>query len=336
MMLPTQYDKCIWCIRPLNTAVTDAADSPTKEHIFPRNIFGFIITKNCCKECNSRLGNAVDLKLLADERIILAARQAGIKEVELLSQYSGVGLDALNRQTKYTVKNGEHRFEPKFHPQGFSIGMIDGKVFPSDLQNAKGKMRRLVQMDKTLHLTSDEITKCIDDLFSQFLEKSGKGKIYCQKIKQGLNAFDGPKNVNLDGVYKPYETEWAIAKILYETAIMLFPPELFAKTLSALNSLKVFVEQQKAGVSIFSHESHMKVAQRWHEVNVSIAGNSIRFTAVLFGKEVWKLVFNVFQNELPAALEDFDLTVRNDFSNVGTNVARLSLNGKEWTPSSEL
>ena len=103
MMLPIRYGKCIWCIRPLNTSVADADDSATKEHIFPENIFGFVITKNCCKDCNSRLGNAVDLKLLADERIILAAREAGIKETELLSQYSGVGLDSLNRQARYTV-----------------------------------------------------------------------------------------------------------------------------------------------------------------------------------------------------------------------------------------
>jgi len=38
-------------------------------------------------------------------------------------------------------------------------------------------------------------------LGSIFWKSLEKEKIYCQKIKQGLNAFDGPKNVNLDGVY---------------------------------------------------------------------------------------------------------------------------------------
>jgi hypothetical protein len=164
----------------------DADDSPTKEDIFPKNIFGFVITKNCCKRCNSRLGNAVDLKLPADERIILAAREAGIKEAELLPQYSGVGLDSLNRQARYTVKDGKHRFNPNFHQQGFSIGMIDGEVFPNDLQNAKAKMRSLVEADKSLHLTPEEITQYINDLFNQFIEKFGKKKFIAKKLNKGL------------------------------------------------------------------------------------------------------------------------------------------------------
>lgn len=116
---------------------------------------------------------------------------------------------------------------------------------------------------------------------------------------------------------------------------MLLPPELFAKVWSALNSLKAFVEQRKAGASIFRHESTKQMAQKWHEAKVSIAGDSIRFAVTLFGKETWKSSFRVLENGLPAALDDFELTVRNDFSDAEKKAARLSLNGKDWIPSYE-
>jgi len=89
----------------LNTAVSRiAADSPTKGTHLPPKYLWIYNYKNLLQGMQQSFrGNAVDdLKLLADERIILAARQAGIKEVELLSQYSGVGLGCLKiRQTKY-------------------------------------------------------------------------------------------------------------------------------------------------------------------------------------------------------------------------------------------
>lgn len=119
MTLPIRYNKCIWCLRPFNASVIAADDSAADEHIFPASIFGVAKMRDCCKSCNSRLGHEVDVKLLADKRIFFAAREAGIKENELLSRYSGTGLDSLNQLEQYTVKNGVWRLDPNFPQQGF-------------------------------------------------------------------------------------------------------------------------------------------------------------------------------------------------------------------------
>jgi hypothetical protein len=197
MTLPTRYNKCIWCIRPLNASEINVSDSPTDEHIFPVNIFGVVITRDCCKDCNSRLGNEIDIKLLADERILLAAREAGINENELLLKYSGTGSDSKGQQVQYTVKQGKWRLEPNFHQQGFTIGLIDGKTFPKDVQNAKAKVRSLAEADRSLQLTPTEREKCVEDLFDTFLAGSGKSVVYCDKINQRLSSELGPKHIKI-------------------------------------------------------------------------------------------------------------------------------------------
>jgi hypothetical protein len=298
-------------MRPL-TAEAGKADSVTIEHIFPESLFGVVKTKECCATCNSSLGHKVDKRLLADERIVLAAREAGVKEGELLARFTGNGLDSLSRPAQYTVKNGQWRLEPNFHPQGFRIGMIEDRILPQDLENAKGKMYALVRADKTLLLSPEETAEHVDKLFDTFLAKSGKEAIYSDKINQGLRGIAGPTHIKLDGENKPYETEWAIAKIAYETGILLLPPGLFAKVWSALDQLKRFVLQQEVGKSVFSYEPSM-TAERWHSVNLSAGADSICFDVTLFGKATWRLAFTVLEKGVPARLDGFNLTLRNDF-----------------------
>mgnify|MGYP003795896589 CR=1 FL=1 len=329
MLLQTQYGKCIWCMRPLNTAEADTDDSPTDEHIFPQSILGVVTMRDCCKCCNSWLGRAVDNMLLADERIVLAAREAGIKPDELLPRLSGSGYDSLNRPVRYTVKRGRFRLEPCFRPQGFGIGLIDGKTFPQDLQNAKAKLRSLIAADQTLQLTPSKIAKEVDTLFEDFLAKGGTAPVYSRKIRQGIRAVPGPGQINVDGTYKPRETERAIAKIAYETAVVLLTPNLFAKVWSGLEQLQALVRQGAlGGTAVFAQESK-GVAGRWHAANVSVHGDSLQFTVTLFGKETWKLSFNVRERAVPARLDAYEVTLRNEFPVGGAKLGKLIVNGQD-------
>ena len=90
-------------------------------------------------------------------------------------------------------------------------------------------MRSLAEEDKSLQLTPPEREKCVEDLFDAILAGSGKSTVYCDKIKQRLFSESGPKYIKINGSYRRYETEWAIAKILYEIAVTLLPLDVFAK-----------------------------------------------------------------------------------------------------------
>jgi hypothetical protein len=309
-------------VRPLNTAEADADDSPTDEHIFPQSILGVVTMRDCCKHCNSRLGCAVDKLLLADERIVLAAREAGINEGELLSRFSGMGFDSLNRPARYTVRGAEWRLEPDFQRQGFKIGMIGGKILHKDLQNAKGKMRRLVAADKTLQLSTLEVANAVDELFDAFLAKSGAEAVYSQKIRQGIRAGRGPTHIRLGGIYDPHGTERAIAKIAYETSVALLPLELFSKVRSVLDQLKGFVDHGAGPESMFSHGA-AAAAGRWHAANVIVIGDSLQITVTLFGKETWTGGFNVLANAKPAPLDGFEVTLRSEFPFGGPKAGKV-------------
>lgn len=325
MKLADRYGKCIWCVRSLNSSERGVANSPTEEHLFPESMFGVVVTLDCCKVCNSQLGRAVDEKLLKDERILFAAREAGLKETELWSRFSGRGLDSLNREARYTIKDGGWRLDPLFHPQGFRIGMIDGKIFPKDLQNAKAKMRTLVIADESVQLNAAEIGKCVDDLFDAFLAKSEKEDVYCRKIKQTLRALRGPAHIKLEGSYRVWETEWAIAKIAYETAVVLLPPDLFAKVWSALDQLKTFVEQREAGRSIFLCEFATTQAQRWHKAVVKVNGDCICFSVILFGKVSWTLSFRVLESGRPANIAPYEVSITNHFAKGKSKSAKVTV-----------
>lgn len=313
-------------MRLLNASEKNADNSQTEEHVFPESVFGVVVTRDCCKGCNSGLGSAVDPKLLKDERVFLAAREAGLKETELWPRFTGRGFDSLKREARYTIKDGGWRLDPCFHPRGFRIGMIDGKIFPKDLQNAKAKMSALVNADKSLQLSAVEIAKCVDELFDAHIMKAGKEDVYCHKIKQGLRAGPGPSHIRLDGEYRVWETEWAIAKIAYETAVVLLPADLFAKVWSALEQLRAFVQQQKTGRSVFAHESAATLAQRWHKATVSVRGDRIGFSVVLFGKETWNLNFQVLENNRAANIAPYEVSLRNDFPIGGSKSGKIMMN----------
>jgi hypothetical protein len=134
----------------------------------------------------------------------------------------------------------------------------------------------------------------------------------------------------MNGCYRRYETEWAIAKVLYETATVLLPLDVFSKIGSALDQLRTFVQQQQADRAIFNYESASSQAQRWHTANVRIVGNIVQLAVTLFGKETWKLDFNVFEKGHTAALEPFELTLRNDFPSMCNKSASVLLNGAKW------
>lgn len=328
MLLPARYGKCIWCTRPLDTALGEVDASPTDEHIFPQSIFGVVKTRDCCKGCNSRLGHTVDKLLLADERIFVAARDAGVATSELLSRFSGAGTDSLGRLMKYTVKGGKWRLEPRLSVEGFKIGLINGELFSQDLANAKAKMRRLVAADERLQLTSSEIDKEVDQLFQEFLSKPGRGAVYSQRIRQGIQGVRGPTHIRLDGVYDPRQTERVIAKIAYETAMCLLPPNLFAKVWSALDQLRLLVWQEEMPRLVFSHECPSP-ACRCHTARVNVAGDLIRFSVTLFGKQSWLLEFGVVEKGAPASLEPLELALSSEFPPGGRATGKVLVNGHD-------
>src|SRR5688572_16509784 len=103
MRLPIKRHFCIWCGTELREGVR------SDEHVIPDCLGGRLLSPDVCRECNSRFGAESDWKLLHDERIYHAAREAGLSHDELLRNYEGITTTNGGMRVTLRVSDGVSR-----------------------------------------------------------------------------------------------------------------------------------------------------------------------------------------------------------------------------------
>jgi hypothetical protein len=314
MLIGFRHNNCIFCGKPFFVAgfqrragEVDRSD----EHIIPANIFGRLKTNDVCKDCNSQLGSDVDHRLLNDFHIFHAGLDTGYKPEQLLPSFRVCGNTPDGEHFEYQVRNGRWRLKPSFHETGFKIGAIDGSSTSIDLENAKRKMLRIVQDDKRLPVSPSVAEQFIEELFDKFLKRQAEYTIYQEQIKQGLRARPIPTKGSITITTHPWETQWAVAKILYEVGHTMLPEYLRRAINSALQQLRLFLNERKLKVGIFQHKTLNLSSEKLHEVQILLHGSKLRFSCRLFKREQWSVTFDVLRYHLPARLKDYELVVIN-------------------------
>jgi len=106
-----------------------------------------------------------------------------------------------------------------------------------------------------LGLTEKAVRDWVDILFQQFLLKSGEHATYSKEIQQGVRARSIRARGEMRMTTHPWQTQWCIAKILYETVRVFFPDSLIRKLHGALSQLCEFLQEKKESRGIFLHKT---------------------------------------------------------------------------------
>lgn len=314
MLVGFRHNQCLWCGKPFHVAGFHRRDGEVErsdEHIIPANIFGRLKTNDVCVGCNSRLGSEVDDRLLDDFYMFQAGLDAGYKPEELLPSFRVCGTTPDGEPFEYRVKDGRWKLKPSFHEEGFKIGAINGSSTPEDLENAKCKMLRLVREDRRLNVSAAEAERFIDELFKTFLERQGQHAVYQKQIKQGLRGRPIPSKGTITKTTHPWETQWAIAKIIYEVSDTMLPSRLRRIIHSALQQMRIFLSKRELRKGIFQHRTLKRRAEPRHLIQIVMRGSKLRFVCRLFGREQWSLSFAVLRLGAPAQLDGYELRIVN-------------------------
>ena len=331
MLIAYRHNHCIWCSKPFFVAGFQRRPGEvcrSDEHIIPANVFGRLKTNDVCVDCNSRLGSEVDDRLLNDNNIFQAGLDAGYKAEQLLPTFRVCGRAPDGEPFEYLVKNGRWKLKPSFNENGFKIGAVNGASTSEDLENAKRKMERVVSGDKRLKISSSEAKQFVEELFRKFLEKQGEYETYKKEIKQGLRARPIPSKGAVTKTTHPWETQWAIAKILFEVGHTILPGQLCRKIRPALQQLRIFLNERKSKTEIFTHETLGHPADQKHEVQITVCGAELRFYCRLFKREQWSASFDVLRHNVPARLNNYELFVTNYCKAHTAGTVQLLENGR--------
>jgi hypothetical protein len=334
MEIQAKHNSCIWCGRPFAIKGFRRRSHEvvrSREHIVPANLFGRLKTTDVCVGCNSRLGSEVDDRLLDDFQVFQAGLDAGYKPEELLPNFRVCGSTPDGEPFEYRVKHGRWRLNPSFHETGFKIGMVNGAASPEDLENAKRTMLRLVCNDRRLNVSAAEAERFIHGLFRTFLERQGQQTIYQERIKQGLRARPIPSKGTITKTTRPWETQWAIAKMLYEVGNTMLPGRLRRIIHSALQQLRLFLNKRELRKGIFQHRTLKRRAEPQHEMQIVMRGSKLRFVCRLFAREQWSLSFAVLRRDVPARLDGYELRIVNHCKPNRTASVQVFEN---WQPAS--
>lgn len=322
----------MWCGRPFSIRgfrVRLGEVNRSCEHILPDNVFGKLRTVDVCTACNSRLGSEVDDRLLNDGHIFNAGLDAGFTVSDLLPDFRVCGTSPEGEPFQYRVKHGKWRLQPSFGRSGFKIGAVEGCSSVDDLENAKRKMLAIVLSDKSIGVEESEAKKWVEELFQEFLSKQGQYTVYRARIRQGLRARPIHAKGTVTFTTHPWETQWGIAKIGFESASILLPSRLGRRVASALAQMREFVMARKPKHGIFKHTTLATKAQAQHEVEIAVHCSKFSLAVRMFKREQWTIAFDVFKGNRLASLNDYHLLVVNHCGSTADRPVRVFENGAE-------
>lgn len=283
----------------------------SREHIIPKNLFGRVITRDVCIACNAELGTFVDPKLPQDIGVFLAGKEAGFSEGELLHSFEVIG--TLSNGDPFTAKvlDGEWQVKPQFSVNNFRISKREGNPDSKYELNAIEFWTKIIQR-KNPELEAGEAKKRAEQMFTSLSAMNDEGEIYQSDIGQGLLAgwehLKGEPQLNRAF----WETEWSVAKILFEVSLTLWRPEILKRCITSLKAIREFVLARQAERMIFFRKTLEKQATAQHEIRIRATGALLEFEFTAFGKERWTLEFEGQTQNGPANLALYELHVVNE------------------------
>lgn len=304
--LQSSHNYCIWCDRLLcdrGSAVDcNAVAGPrprSEEHLIPACLFGELVSFDLCKCCNDFFGATCDHALLNDQRIVEAAKRAGINVRELWSRFEITQMTPSGRRVRTIYKKNDGSEMGSYQPQpelkDLSRLMIvapEGKVSVAQLGHLRARLVKKVGL-KRLNLSSQQIESEVDKLLDETCRTPDEAH-YNPVIREWIKPSRLPPEGIVVRETRPWETEWSLAKICFELSQLLWPPNYREYCAPVLNELRAFLtarecsDDGKSGVGIFTYSESLDCpAKKWHTVEGVVCAFRASWRLTFFGTVSW-------------------------------------------------
>jgi hypothetical protein len=306
MKLPSAHTNCVWCNRRLiqSGLSVDCREQfgprpRSDEHIIPKSVFGKIITPDLCKCCNDHFGAVCDHALEKDNYIVEAARRAGFEVTDLWSQFDGIQRTEKGREIK--IGYSKKSFKPKAEfksLEGLAIPIINGKLNEADLKHFKARLIEKVRKKKP-DLNQEVIQTQVEMLLGQMRQDCTK--TYHDPV---INETVSPTKLDSQIIYtretKPWETQWCLAKIVFQLSCLLWPINYRMYFEQVLYQWRFFLAKRecstdgKQGIGIFIYdELPPEKAAKQHLIEGIISPTEISWSLIFFGTARWTFINTV-------------------------------------------
>ena len=329
MILSNRKTSCIWCgkrlvnyISPSN--VNFGPKQRGEEHIIPKSVFGRIKTHDVCISCNSMFGNVCDHAILKDQRINEAANKVGIKFEDLNKKFEGKRKTESGKEIRVLYENGKNKPLPQLSPK--QNLMIPANEWPHLRSDTKKSLIAKVLLKK-LPLTLEQIHTEVETLLKAVDVEPNK-KHFNETIGEGFQITEAKGPVMVTREVFPWETEWCLAKIVFELSSLVWPEEyqIYFRDLTA--RFRGFIEKQqhdaatKTGTGIFTFTQLEAVPEKCHEIISIITPTKSEWQLTFFGTARWYCTQIVKPIKAPSG-NGYQLTIRNPFGSTSSPDAQI-------------
>jgi hypothetical protein len=269
-------------------------------------VFGKLITTDLCRCCNSRFGDGCDFALAEDKHIVEAAQRAGLSIPNLWSQFEGFQHTSDGRPVKTVFKGGSFRPQAQLNSlHQLSVAATEGRIRDRDLKNLRARLISKVRA-KSLNLSESQIVTEIDQLLNE-LRESPEQTHYNSVIQEGFRASPLNSKVRVSKETRPWETHWALAKIVFELSNTVVTNPYRAYFAEVVRTIKTFLERRacsedrKQGPGIFTFtELPSKHAARFHTIEGIFTPLRFEWHLTFFGTARWSYSQDVSPIRAPA------------------------------------
>jgi HNH endonuclease len=312
MKLSSVHADCIWCDRRLvhRSVLVDCKENfgprpRSDEHIIPGALFGKLITDDLCKCCNSHFGSICDHALVKDQKIVEAAKKVGIKETDLWTQFEGIQLTPRGREVKIAFNKGVSRPKPELRAlDKLTVPIIDGVVSEQDLVHFGARLSEKVRA-KRKDLTNEQIQTSVNMLLEKMRLDPG-GAHHDALIGETVQPTKLSSQITYKQETKPWETQWCLAKIVFELSQLLWPKNYRAYFKPVFHQWRFFLENLecspdgKQGIGIFKFEDlPAKAATSEHVIEGIVSPTEMCWSITFFGTARWWFDQKVKQIQRP-------------------------------------
>lgn len=292
--------------------------------MIPRSVFGRIITRDVCISCNSMFGSICDHAMLKDQRINEAANKAGIEFKDLNKKFEGKQKTDSGKEIRTLYKDGKFKPLPQLSPkQDLMIPANDWPCLRSDTKKsliAKVLLKNLPLTLKQIHAEVEMILQAVDAEPSK--------RHFNKTIGEGFQLTEAKGPVVATCEMLPWETEWCLAKIVFELSSLVWPEEyqIYFRNLIAL--FRSFIEKQqydastKTGTGIFTFTQLNAVPEKCHEIIGVITPTKSEWQLTFFGTARWHWKQIVKPIKAPPG-NGYQLTIKNPFGSSSSPDAQV-------------
>lgn len=286
MRLREKHHSCIWCGKVFWVVVR------SDEHVIPDCLQGRLRCPDVCKKCNSTFGSSSDWKLLNDERIYLAARDAGMSHDELISKYEAIATTAWGLKIKLAVRDGVSRVVGGLGSKPIYVGSDEhGHFLPKEIANLKA-LKKAEAARRFPKIARGEIDREVDRIVDSLAGFPPGTKVSSALLSDGFASDMTSSVVAFTRTYNEVDTDRAMAKSLFTILKSVLPRRLEAPMANALGQVKRFALGHDDGNFIHFARVPERQPRKQHQIRICTGPSGFNYTVILFDVLAWSISGN--------------------------------------------